>query len=125
MSRSNAQAPCFSRGEKVNAEHQVKVSLTQEFENWLWGSDSQVAARVIEQLREQGLLLPDLPPAAGKSAQGRPIWKVDGDFAVVVQALHRKIGVRVGKNSRYVEMTHEQAYMILAALAAALLTKEQ
>lgn len=107
----------------MNPEHVVNTTLNQEFENWLWGSQSTVATHILAQLREQGVVMPELPNPTGESAKGQPIWKIDGDFAVVVQSFQHKVGIRVGKASGYVEMTRDQALGVMSALAAALRTE--
>lgn len=98
---------------------QIKRALDSEFTQWIYGPQSPVPA-VLDTLRTTGALMPELPQPSGTSTRGQLMWKVDGDFAVVVKSFQQKIGIRIGRGKEYQEISREQAHELLSALAAAL-----
>lgn len=93
--------------------------LEGEFSNWVHGPNSPVPV-IMENLKATGHVMPNIPEPTGKSTQGQLMWKIDDQFAVVVRSFNQQIGVRIGPEGSYREISVSQAQLLLEALAAAI-----
>ena len=93
--------------------------LASQLDAWLHAADSPVPV-ILDSLRRQGHLAPELQPPASRSLTGNPIWAMAETVpAVVVRNPSGRVGVRLNRGD-YVEFSRAEASRLVTLLWSAL-----